>query len=266
MWEAAWMGDYRSVTVPNGETAYLNSMGYEFCAEQAHWGPCRRNNCYLHYVTKGKGWFCGSEVHSGQGFYIHAGQMHEYHADERDGWNYLWISFSEDLAKKYVLPNIDMDGNGIFEADYTAKLPVERQKIFAENRPMKHLEALSVFFSILALHEADRQPMESMALAHLNRAKTMIENSFAQRLTVADISREIAIDDRYLYNLFRKYEGMSVKAYIDRCTVNNACALLTGSDMSISQIALRLGFDDVYTFSRFFRKHTGVSPTHYRIR
>lgn len=260
------MGDYRSVTAPAHEAACLRSMGYEYNPEMAHWGPCRRGNCYLHYITRGKGWFCGSEVRAGEGFYIHAGQMHEYHADAQDGWNYLWISLSEELAKQYVLPYIDMDERGIFRADYAVRLPLERQKIFAEKRPMKHLEALSVFFSILAMHEAERQPSGSLPLAHLSRAKAVIENRFACRMTVGEVAREIAVDDRYLYNLFRKYEGISVKEYIDRCTINNACALLSGSDMSVSQIARGLGFDDVYAFSRFFRKRTGVSPTGYRAR
>ena len=258
------MGDYRSVTVPSHEKACLYSMGYEYNPDMAHWGPCRRGNCYLHYVTRGSGWFCGSEVHSGQGFYIHAGQMHEYHSDERDGWNYFWISLSEELAKQYVLPYIDMDEKGIFRAEYAVRLPVERQKIFAEKRPMKHLESLGIFFSILAMHEAEKQQAGSMPLAHLSRAKAVIENSFARRLSVGEVAREIAVDDRYLYNLFRRYEGISVKEYIDRCAVNNACALLTGSDMSVSQIARGLGFDDVYAFSKFFRKRTGVSPTQYR--
>ena len=260
------MGDYRSVICRPFDAAAVYSMGYEDRPERARWGPGRRNYCIVHYVTSGKGRFNGHEVCAEQGFYIRAGQMHEYHADAKEGWNYFWMILTEELAKQYVLPYIDVNENGIFRAEFAGRLPVERQRIFAEKRPMQHLEALSIFFSVMAMHEKGRRNEASAALAHLNGAKTLIENSFGRRMTVREVAREIAIDDRYLYNLFIRYEGVPPKEYIDRCTVNNACALLRGSGMSVTEIAGRLGFDDVCTFSRFFSRRTGVSPTQYRMK
>ena len=260
------MGDYRSVVFPAEDGAAVYSMGYEDQPQRAMWGPGRRNYCILHYVTRGKGWFNGCEVCAGQGFYIHAGQLHEYHADERDGWNYFWMILSEELAKRYVLPYVEMDESGVFRAEFAGRLAVERQRIFSDRRPLQHLEALSVFFSVMAMHEKERRTEAGLPLAHLNGAKALIENSFARRITVREAAEEIGIDDRYLYNLFMKYEGISPKEYIDRCTVNNACALLTGSGMSISEIGAQLGFDDVCTFSKFFKKRTGLSPTRYRMK
>lgn len=258
------MNDYRSVSSSPEERIALYSMGYEDRPEYARWGPGRRNYCILHFVTQGKGLFNGHEVRAGQGFYIHAGQLHEYRADAENGWNYFWMIFTEELSKEYVLPHIEMDENGIFRAGYAGRLAIERQRIFAEKGPFKHLEALSVFFSVMAMHEKGRQSGGSLPLAHLSSAKVLIENSIGQRMTVKGVAREIAIDDRYLYNLFVKYEGIPPKEYIDRCIIGNACALLTGSGMSISEIARRLGFEEVCTFSKFFKKRTGVSPTEYR--
>lgn len=255
------MGDYRSVMYRPEEKNFLYSMGYEYDSAQAHWGPCRRNYCILHYVTRGKGYFCGREVRRGEGFYIHADQLHEYHADEQDGWNYFWMTLSEGLAKEYVLPNVRMNEHGIFRADFASRLQAERQRIFAEKKPLGHMEALSVFFSVMSLHEESAPPAVSVPMAHLNGAKVLIDGSFGRRLTVREVAREICIDDRYLYNLFMQHEGISPKAYIDRQTVNNACSLLTGTGLSVTEIAARLGFDDVCAFSRFFRKKTGMSPT-----
>lgn len=260
------MGGYRSAAQPADDPAAVYSMGYEAQPERARWGPGQRNYCILHYVTQGKGLFNGREVHAGQGFYIHAGQMHEYHADAREGWNYFWMILSEELAKKYVLPYVEMDEDGIFRAEFAGRLAVERQRIFAEKRPLGRMEALSIFFSVMSMHEKSRQTGGGVPLAHLSSAKVLIENSFGRRLTVKEVAHEIAIDDRYLYNLFVKYERISPKEYIDRCAVNNACALLTGSGMNISEIAAQLGFEDVCTFSKFFKKRTGFSPTGYRMK
>ncbi len=258
------MSYYRSVIYPPQEKLFLYSMGYEDKSERAHWGPGARNYCILHYVTHGKGWFCKKEVHRGQGFYIHAAQIHEYHADEKDGWNYFWMILSEDLAKQYVLPHITIDENGIFEADFIEKLLLEKQRIFSCSRPMQHMESLSAFFAVMALHEKPPTIGTGLPASHIRSAKVLIENSFGKRLTVKEVARELYIDDRYLYNLFRKYEGISPKEYIDRHTTENACMLLTTSDMSITAVAQRLGFDDVCTFSKFFRKRVGISPLIYR--
>lgn len=260
------MGDYRSVACPPGEAAALFSMGYEACPERACWGPGQRNYCILHFITKGKGRFNGREVRAGEGFYIHAEQLHEYHADARDGWNYFWMILSKELAKRYVLPYMEMDEGGIFRAEFAGRLIVERQRIFAERRPLRHLEALSIFFSVMAMYEKGVRTEASVPLAHLSGAKALIESCFGRRLTVREVAEEIAIDDRYLYNLFIKHEGISPKEYIDRCAVNHACALLLGSAMSITEIAARLGFEEVCAFSKFFRKRTGVSPTQYRMK
>jgi len=258
------VGEYRSVSYLPNERMHLYSMGYETCSEQARWGPGSRNYCILHFVTHGKGWFNGQPVHAGQGFYIHAGQQQEYHAAREDGWQYFWMILSEPLAQEFVFPRIRLNEHGIFEAGYANRLQAERMRIFSDKTPLKNMEALSIFFSVMSLHEEERHEGGSLPLMHLNSAKTLIENNFSRRLRVQDVAREIAVDDRYLYNLFIRYEGVPPKEYIDRCTVNNACALLKHSDMNVTEIALRLGFEDVCVFSKFFRKRTGLAPTAYR--
>ncbi len=258
------MPDYRSVIYRPEDGLFLRSMGYEDRPEYACWGPGCRDYCILHYVTSGRGYFCGREVCAGEGFYIHSGQLHEYHSDEREGWNYFWMILSEGLAKQYVLPNIRMDADGVFRAGFTGRLQAERQRFFAGKRPFQHMEALSVFFSVMALHEAGRPASVSLPQAHLDGAKLLIDSRFGRRMTVKEVAREISIDDRYLYNLFVQHEGISPKAYIDRQTAAVACRLLTGTAMSVTEIAEQLGFDDVCAFSRFFRKKTGMPPGEYR--
>ncbi len=51
--------------------------------------------------------------------------------------------------------------------------------------------------------------------------------------------------------------------YLNSVRFEKACAMLTG-DMSISEIYEALGFDNIYSFSRFFKNMCGSSPTAYR--
>jgi YesN/AraC family two-component response regulator len=52
--------------------------------------------------------------------------------------------------------------------------------------------------------------------------------------------------------------------YVNQFKVRQACQLLDNSTDSIRHIALSLGFDDPYYFSRLFKKTMGMSPQHYR--
>ena len=47
-------------------------------------------------------------------------------------------------------------------------------------------------------------------------------------------------------------------------TIDRACQLLLHTNMKINQVALKLGFDDPYYFSRIFKKIVGTSPKDYR--
>ena len=57
---------------------------------------------------------------------------------------------------------------------------------------------------------------------------------------------------------------MPPSKYVTHLRLQQACRLLTGSDMLVGQIARAVGYDDELYFSRRFREVTGVSPTQFR--
>lgn len=81
---------------------------------------------------------------------------------------------------------------------------------------------------------------------------------------VIDIAKNMGISDRYLYNLFIKYVGISPKEYINNAKIEYAEKLLKNSRSSIAEIATSVGYEDALAFSRFFSKKKGVSPSEYR--
>jgi len=63
---------------------------------------------------------------------------------------------------------------------------------------------------------------------------------------------------------FRHASGTPLHTYALQCRAGAARKLLGETNLSIKEIAERLGFNDVYFFSRQFRKQTGVPPAAYR--
>ena len=65
------------------------------------------------------------------------------------------------------------------------------------------------------------------------------------------------------YNLFQKEYAMTPLAYRDALLMRRAVLLLRDGAFSVAEIAETLGFSSVSYFSRFFKKHKGVSPSEY---
>ena len=67
-----------------------------------------------------------------------------------------------------------------------------------------------------------------------------------------------------LSHLFRRRVGVSIPVYITKLRIEHAKALLAEAQNSISDIALRVGFNDPAYFSRLFTRYAGMSPKNYR--
>lgn len=78
------------------------------------------------------------------------------------------------------------------------------------------------------------------------------------------IARKWSITPEYLHVVFRKYMGCSAREFLNERKLATAKHLLGNTDLLISDIALRVGFQSVYAFSRFFKKCSGCSPSGFR--
>jgi two-component system response regulator YesN len=78
------------------------------------------------------------------------------------------------------------------------------------------------------------------------------------------MARDFNISISYLSSLFHEETGESFSEYLNLLRLNKAKELLKSTDIKIYQIADRLGFNDAYYFSSWFKKQVGASPTTYR--
>lgn len=83
---------------------------------------------------------------------------------------------------------------------------------------------------------------------------------------VAFYANKLCISPKYLTMLIRDVAGKSAKDWIVELTVLEIKALLRDPTLDIKEIYNRTGFPSQSLLSRFFRKHTGISPTIYRER
>lgn len=80
----------------------------------------------------------------------------------------------------------------------------------------------------------------------------------------AALAAEHAMSYSALRQQMRRVTGVPPAKYVTRLRCDAACALLSDTDLSVKEIAARVGIGDPYTFSRTFRRSVGVSPQKYR--
>ena len=98
----------------------------------------------------------------------------------------------------------------------------------------------------------------------VNAAVKYIEQNLENKILIDEICHNAGSNTSTLNFKFRREFNLSIGQYIINERIKKACRLLTGTSYSISEIAVRCGFQDVYYFSNTFKKTKGVSPSVYR--
>jgi len=91
-----------------------------------------------------------------------------------------------------------------------------------------------------------------------------VEQHFRQKHTVAEYADLLNKSPKTLSNVFKKLGNRTPLQLIQDRRMLEARRLLRYSDKSISEISDEIGFADVQSFSRFFKKNEGVSPSTFK--
>lgn len=93
----------------------------------------------------------------------------------------------------------------------------------------------------------------------------LVEQHFKTKHSVTEYAELLNRSPKTISNLFSRLNRKSPLQYIQDRKMLEAQRLLSHSDRSIKQISDEIGFEDAQSFSRFFKKQAGLSPTEYRM-
>lgn len=92
----------------------------------------------------------------------------------------------------------------------------------------------------------------------------LVEKNFRTKHSVADYAEMLYKSPKTISNTFKKLGEKSPLQFIQERILLEARRMLFYTDKDVSEIGFELGFQDVQSFSRFFKKQEGKSPTDYR--
>lgn len=99
---------------------------------------------------------------------------------------------------------------------------------------------------------------------HIVSFKKLVEIHFATHHEISFYAEKLNITQGHLNDLSKRHLGVNAKQYVQNKLLTEARKLVAYSNLTISEIALQLKFDDTSYFIRKFKKNTGTTPLSYR--
>ncbi len=110
-------------------------------------------------------------------------------------------------------------------------------------------------------------PLSSTQAAHQRQISQLVADIRTQphRLpTVEQMAEQVGLSEAHFSRIFHQAMGQTARDFLVETRLHAARELLSTTDLSIGAIAERLGYADIYFFSRQFKRKTGITPTDYR--
>lgn len=98
----------------------------------------------------------------------------------------------------------------------------------------------------------------------LRRSIELMHDNYARDLPLGEIAAAAYLSEYHFARLFKRITGQTPHAYLAGLRVEHACRLLAETDLSIAEVADRVGYQSASHFGKVFRTATGLTPTAYR--
>ena len=233
------------------------------------------NEFQLVYIANGQGIFesrttAPTLVEGGTAFLLYPGVWHRFKPSGDTGWEEFWVGFRGHYA------------------DY-----LMRQECFDPHRPLINisfrLELLSVFTRLIDTLKYEGTAYQQIATCQIIQLLGLVYSSALSSHTSQNRRQQIVYEVRYqvhgnwehsidfkklakeknvsyvwLRKAFKEVMGVAPGQYHLKIKIEKAAQLLQETDLTITEIAHRTGFESLFHFSRIFRKKTGSPPSQYR--
>ncbi len=246
-----------------------------------------RNGVLFYYITSGKlDYLMGNKI-------IHL-KPFQFLLIPVEFWEYITFDANQSQTEGMVIyfsidtinillrnDNSNIQGNRFLEIESSLVWPnpllqnqlhwIVRNKIDKVPPHLAHFIIHSLVFenfrhqNLLRKLDCSKVTTSKDILSKLIKARTFIDTNYSTNISLDELSNNVGMSK---YHFVRQFKIVFKETPIERL-INNRIRqskiLLKSSNLSISEIAKRTGFANLYYFSNTFKKQNGISPSQYRL-
>ncbi|RDW21420.1 hypothetical protein CWR48_03185 [Oceanobacillus arenosus] len=97
-----------------------------------------------------------------------------------------------------------------------------------------------------------------------DKAIHYIETNFAEEFLIEEMAHDLHVHPSHLMRSFKKEKGTTISHWRNQKRIKEAKGLLIHSNLSMTDIAIMVGFNNSQYFSKIFKKEEGVTPKAFR--
>ncbi len=217
----------------------------------------------------------------GQGIIINARQIHYGFSTVHNECEFYCILLhpmllctSQNIDRDFVspvlsdssLPYVFLDSNTRWQREILSDI---ESMYLCKDKPNAPLYIQNTFYHIWILLSENalkvkRAKRQDRNLSVLKDMLVFVQKNYADKITLQDIAKSGNVSKSTCLAIFKKYLQDTPANYLIEYRLKRAIKLLKNSDMSITEIALEVGFGGVSYFAETFKKNYGCSPGKYR--
>lgn len=224
----------------------------------------------LHFVLGGEGEVTIGEIKrrikAGDVFCLFPNQTHHYITDPDNPLELFWLAID---GKQ---PSTLLNRIGLTEPSYhlqdfiDLEITIVIDELIKQFKDMKQddecirLSLIYKLFHTLSIRANDKNLTPITSGKWIQRSKHYMDMHFADGITVNDVAKYIGIHRSHFTTRFTSEIGVSPSHYLLALKMKKASAMISAHAFTITEIAYSLGYSDLYSFSKVFKKYHGVSP------
>ena len=227
------------------------------------------------YISSGRGTFKSESfgqttVSEGDMFLLFPGEWHSYKPDEATGWDEYWMGFKglnidNRVTNRFFLPQEPIFHVGLNEDIvrlFRNAIAIAREQGIGFQQMLGGVANMLQGYACALNRHNSFEDQEAAEAIH--KAKIIMTEKFSQRISPTDVADAICMGYSKFRRLFKEFTGYAPLQYLQELRLQRSKQLLASTNLSLAEIADRVGYDNADYFSAAFKKKNHITPTNFR--
>lgn len=229
----------------------------------------------LVYISKGGGYFesqsCKRQrIEAGTMILLFPNEWHTYEPDKSTGWFEYWVGFRGIHIDNRVKNGFFAPKSPIFHLGFSSSIIGLYEDIanYAQEERSGYQQIISsiVLYILGSVYYKNKNLIlnDSFAINKIDDARNIMKQEIESNISPEEIAERLGVSYSWFRKMFKQYVDVSPAQYQLNLKFLRSKELLDTSELSITEIAYMLNFENASQFSTFFRKKEGIPPLQYR--